>query len=253
MTAIFVSDVHLRDSDSVKSRLFCRFLQEKASQYEKIYILGDLFDVWPGTNEFLKTNYRSILDVLGSLVKAGHKLHYLEGNHDFKLGNYFTETLGISVYPNQIIENWNGRKIFMAHGDMGNPKDYGSRALRYLLRRDVLHLALNSIPSEWIFRVGLRSSQLSRKYQTKVPTKTETQIRQIYRQTAENIFNRGYDVVIMGHTHLPDDVSTLIGGRHCRYINTGDWVKNFTYLEFDGKEFYTRTHPVKANGDNSLF
>jgi len=246
MEAIFVSDVHLRDSDSVKSRLFCRFLQEKASQYKKIYILGDLFDVWPGTTDFLKGNYRSVLEIMKSLVKDGHEMHYVEGNHDFRLGSYFTDELGISVHPNEHVENWDGKKIYMAHGDLGNPKEYGYRVLRYALRRDLLQLAINTVPSKWVYNVGLRSSQFSRKYQTAVPTKSESQIRQIYRYTAEKIFSKGYDVVLMGHTHLPDDVSTLINGRSCRYINTGDWVKNFTYLEFDGKDFYTRTHPVKA-------
>ena len=49
----------------------------------------------------------------------------------------------------------------------------------------------------------------------------------------------------MGHTHIPDDYSVEVDGRQCRYINTGDWVRHFTYLEFDGSQFYTRTHPVK--------
>ena len=62
---------------------------------------------------------------------------------------------------------------------------------------------------------------------------------------AEDIFQQGYDVVLMGHTHLPDDIETRVDGRPCRYINTGDWVRHFTYLEFDGSQFYTKTHPVK--------
>ena len=176
----------------------------------------------------------------------GHELHYVEGNHDFKLGSFFSETLGISVHPDELVENWNGKKIFMTHGDRGNSKDYGTRLLRYVLRRDLFHWVLSAVPSHWIYKVGLRGSQFSRKYQVAMPLKTEAQIRQTYRQAAEEIFDKGYDVVIMGHTHLPDDVTTVIQGRNCRYINTGDWVKNFTYLEFDGKEFYTRTHPVKA-------
>lgn len=244
MTAIFLSDVHLRDSHSVKTKLVVRFLQEVASQFEQIYILGDLFDVWPGTNAYLVRTFRPVIQVLKRLVEDGHTIHYIEGNHDFRLGGYFTEHLGIKVYANEHCEIWNGRRIYMMHGDLGNPREVGYRVLRYILRRDLLHLALRAVPQEWIFKTGLSSSQVSRKYQQKVP-RDDAAIRQLYRQTADGIFKLGYDVVLMGHTHLPDDVTTVVEGRQCRYINTGDWVRHFTYLEYDGAQFHTKTHPVK--------
>lgn len=245
MRAIFLSDVHLRDAVSVKSKLVIRFLQEVASQFENIYILGDLFDVWPGTTAYLVRTFRPVILTLKHLVDEGHKVHYVEGNHDFRLGEYFSENLGIHVHTEHFVENWNGKRIYMAHGDLGNPREVGYRVLRFLLRRNVLHMALKSIPPEWIYQVGNRSSQMSRKYQTKVPP-NENAIREIYRQSATDLFQRGYDVVIMGHTHLPDRFERHVDGRDCRYFNTGDWVRNFTYLEFDGSDFYTRTHPVKS-------
>lgn len=244
MTAIFLSDVHLRDADSVKTKLVVRFLQEVASKFENIYLLGDLFDVWPGTTDYLVRHFSPVIQTLKDLVQDGHCVHYLEGNHDFRLGTYFTESLGIKVYPDVITETWNGRRIYMAHGDLGNPSEKGYRVLRYVLRHNLLHLALKVVPQEFIFKTGLNTSKLSRGYQKKVP-KNEEAIRELYRDTARGIFEKGYDVVLMGHTHLPDDVTTVVDGRQCRYINTGDWVRNFTYLEFDGTEFYTKTHPVK--------
>ena len=40
-----------------------------------------------------------------------------------------------------------------------------------------------------------------------------------------------YDYFIMGHRHLPLDID--ING-HSRYINVGDWIRNFSYAVFDG-------------------
>jgi UDP-2,3-diacylglucosamine hydrolase len=245
MTSIFLSDVHLRDAGSMKSKLVIRFLQEVASRFEKIYILGDLFDVWPGTNAYLVRSFRPVVQTLKRLVEDGHEVHYLEGNHDFRLGEYFSDNLGIRVHAKEIVEDWGGKRVYMAHGDLGNRRDVGYRILRYLLRRDVLHLALRSVPPEWIYRVGMRSSNLSRQVQRKV-TRSESAIRQIYRQAASQLFDSGYDVVIMGPTHLPDHFVQTVEGRPCQYFNTGDWVSHFTYLEFDGSQFYTRTHPVKT-------
>lgn len=243
MNAIIVSDVHLRDSKSVKSKLVIRFFQEVASQFEKIYILGDLFDVWPGTSPYLLKEFSPVLQALAQLVQDGHQVHYIEGNHDFRLGAHFSSTLGISVHPDFLEQDWNGRRVYMAHGDLGNPRDLGYRALRKLLRLELLHSVIKPIPDQLIFQIGLQSSKMSRQAQ-RTSSKIETNIRQTYRRTAETIFRQGYDLVFMGHTHLPDDVTTRIGNRTCRYINTGDWVKHFTYLEFDGSHIYTKTHPL---------
>ena len=177
-------------------------------------------------------------------MKDGHRMSYLEGNHDFRLGKYFTEELGIAVHTEEIVENWNGRRIYMAHGDLGNPDEKGYRVLRSFLRQDLLHQAVSIVPQKWLFAVGDRASRLSRGFQKKVPP-DEHKVRAIYRRSAEERFEQGYDVVIMGHTHIPDHYTKHVDGRQCDYYNTGDWVKNFTYLEFDGSQFYTRTHPVK--------
>src|SRR5690606_36107189 len=122
--------------------------------------------------------------------------------------------------------------------------EYGYRVLRSFLRQDLLHKVVSKIPSQRIYQVGDRASKLSRGFQKKVPP-NEEKIREIYRDAARKQFSAGYDVVIMGHTHLPDHFAVNEAGRMCHYYNLGDWVKNFTYLEFDGSEFYTRTHPVK--------
>jgi UDP-2,3-diacylglucosamine hydrolase len=127
---------------------------------------------------------------------------------------------------------------------LGNPKDVGYRIFRSLTRHRAFGFLLKTIPQSLLFKVSSSASQMSRKYRAPVPSK-EARIREIYRQSAETIFKRGYDIVIMGHTHLPDDVTLSVEGRPCRYINTGDWVRHFTYLEFDGQEIYTRAHPLK--------
>lgn len=246
MSAIFLSDVHLRDATSVKTQLVLRFLSEKAANYHQIFILGDLFDVWPGTNSFLIDRFRPVTDRLHALVKEGHEVHYVEGNHDFRLGRYFSEHLGIHTHPDEFITEMGGKKLYLAHGDLGNPKDIGYRILRSVLRQDLLHLAMKAVPGKFIFDVGMKSSMTSRAYQDgRFSESTASRIRQTYRQTAEKLFRSGFDMVVMGHTHLPDDVSTIVNERSCRYINTGDWVRHFSYLEFDGQQFYTRSHPVK--------
>jgi UDP-2,3-diacylglucosamine hydrolase len=245
MTAIVFSDVHLRDASSVKTRLVVRFLQEVASKFENIYILGDLFDIWPGTNEHLIKTFAPVIDALKHLVDDGHQLFYVEGNHDFLLGKFFSEQLGITVYPDAASEVWGDQRVFLTHGDMANPKQVGYRILRRILRNPLFQGLLKIVPPEFVFKAGLKSSSLSRSFQKK-SAPDEQAIRNTYRKSAQKILEKGYDVVLMGHTHLPEDIRMEVGGRSCRYLNTGDWIKNFTYVEYDGNDFTTKTHPVKS-------
>jgi UDP-2,3-diacylglucosamine pyrophosphatase LpxH len=41
-----------------------------------------------------------------------------------------------------------------------------------------------------------------------------------------------YDVVVMGHTHLPK----IVEGE-CTYVNIGDWTYNRTYVLFEDGQF----------------
>lgn len=247
MSAIFLSDVHLHDGHSLKTRIVLRFLSEVAARHDQVFVLGDLFDVWPGTTGYLKKHYASVLEVFRELVRTGHEVHYVEGNHDFRLGAFFRDELGIQVHPDGLVHTFGDRRAYLAHGDLGNPDDHSYARLRRVLRSNLLHGALGLVPARVTYALGATWSKMSRAAETR-REQTEarhTDIRNIYRATAERLFADGYDLVVFGHTHLPDDHRVVVDGRPCRYVNLGDWVRHFTYLEFDGTDFYTRAHAVK--------
>lgn len=230
----------------MKTRLVVRFLGEVVSRFNQLYILGDLFDVWPGTDAFLVRKFRLVLGALKNLSSAGCQIHYVEGNHDFCLGRFFEDSLGIQVHPVSFEVMLGSHRVFMAHGDLGNPREVGYRILRKFLRAKPVQLTRTLVPGSWIYELGRRSSEFSRGYQASDEANQQT-TRKIYRQTALSILEGNFDVVIMGHTHIPDDYRIQVAGRPKRYINLGDWVRHFTYLEFDGSNFYTKTHPVGAS------
>lgn len=247
MSAIFLSDVHLHDGESLKTRLVLRFLEEVAARHERIYLLGDLFDVWPGTTKYLQKRFSPVLDALRQLVRTGHEVHYVEGNHDFRLGGFFRDEVGIQVHPDGLEQTFGSRRAYLAHGDLGNPDDKSYARLRRVLRSNALHGVLGLIPDRLTYELGATWSRWSRAAENRRPQTSSRHefVRGIYRRTAERIFEDGFDIVIFGHTHLPDDHRVVVDGRPCRYVNLGDWVKHFTYLEFDGTDFYTKSHAVK--------
>lgn len=48
MSVLFVSDLHLEAERPDITRAFLHFLEQRASQAEALYILGDFFEVWIG-------------------------------------------------------------------------------------------------------------------------------------------------------------------------------------------------------------
>lgn len=237
----FVSDVHLIDDEDPRTLRFLHFLRTKAAEYDTLHIVGDLFDVWPGTTDYLIQRFTDVLRSLQALTASGTRVCYIEGNHDFRLGKTFLD-LGIEVYPDSMETELGNRRVYLTHGHVSNPNEKSSVLLRNLLRSNALHSFLRFLPERTLYKLGDLASNTSRNAK---PALTETRaqaIRETYRKSSEALCALGYEVVIMGHTHLPDDYHFQIENRSCRYINTGDWVSNFTYVEFDGNEFYTKSY-----------
>ena len=51
MSTYFIADLHLSESRPELTKLFLRFMHEKAPSARAVYILGDLFDFWIGDDE----------------------------------------------------------------------------------------------------------------------------------------------------------------------------------------------------------
>ena len=48
MSSCFISDLHLDHKREDIKKAFFKFLESEASEFENLYILGDLFEVWIG-------------------------------------------------------------------------------------------------------------------------------------------------------------------------------------------------------------
>lgn len=240
--SIFFSDVHIEASPTPRMARIEKFLKEVVSQYPNVFILGDLFDVWPGSRSFQFKTYDPYLNILKNYRDRGAKILYIEGNHDFKLGKKFSDRYGIEIVEDEIMRQFGEYKVHLSHGDLANTRDLSYLKLRKLLRRPWLHALLNGLPSAWVHQLGHVWSTQSRKRHVRDEAVLK-RIQHTYREAAGKICERsGADISIMGHTHIPDDFAFIQSGRNCRYLNTGDWFKNFTYVEFDGAQFYTKKY-----------
>src|SRR5258706_12899352 len=104
--AYFISDLHLgaryTGLNPDRETLVLRFLRERAASASHLFILGDLFEFWMEYRSFVPKEHFRIVAALEELARNKVEVHYLSGNHDFNLGNFFPDQVGRRVHTAEI-------------------------------------------------------------------------------------------------------------------------------------------------------
>jgi UDP-2,3-diacylglucosamine hydrolase len=102
-------------------RLFLAFLDGRARAAEHLFILGDLFEAWPGDDcldDPEDTFAAEIVAALGRLVTAGVGVSLLHGNRDFLLGERFAARSGVRLLPDPHVLSLPTWQFVLSHGDL---------------------------------------------------------------------------------------------------------------------------------------
>jgi UDP-2,3-diacylglucosamine pyrophosphatase LpxH len=216
--ALFISDVHLGSKGSNAEEVL-EVLKKYQPKY--LFLVGDIIDGWLLKRKFRwPQSHTNVLRKIMSHSKNGTKVIYIPGNHDQFLREYGEFSFGNIEIHNEYI--WNNTLI--THGDLYD----GVVKLKWLgVLGSVGYDAAISI-DRFLKRLGMKRS-LSKflKNKVKEAVKFITHFEsELIRQAKKNNCN----TVIVGHIHQPDD-KTING---VRYLNTGDWIENNSYIIYDG-------------------
>ncbi len=234
----FLSDFHLGAPDEerslVREKKIVAFLDSIKDSATAIFLLGDMFDFWYEYKKVVPRGYTRLLGKLAEISDAGIPLHFFVGNHDMWVKDYFQKELGMALYHHPQVFQFNGKKFYIAHGDGLGPGDHGYKALKKIFRNPVC---------QWLFgmlhpTLGISvANYFSSKSRAKTGNTDEIFLGEekewliIY--SKEVLAKEHFDYFIYGHRHLPLDLKL---NNNSRYINLGDWIRNFTYAEFDGND-----------------
>jgi UDP-2,3-diacylglucosamine hydrolase len=233
MRKVFIADAHLKSERDENYRTLLRFLATLEGNTDTLFILGDLFEFWIGYRRIPFSNYSPLLEQLRKLVSSGVRIVYFEGNHDFHMGPYFTETLQAEVHTGPTIVNLDGKRVFICHGDQINSRDYGYRLLRALLHSSISKALIPLVPAAVTSFFAERMSQQSSKKHGHRQLRWDYAA--ILREFAAGRFSEGCEVVIAGHFHLPFLERSADGGERV-LLSLGDWISQFSYGEWlDGE------------------
>jgi UDP-2,3-diacylglucosamine hydrolase len=239
---IFVSDAHFTGRDPESMEAFLRFLDSEKKRIDYLVILGDLFEFFFGFRNFLSTgkpstfaDYFPVLNKLQRLDQEGIRIKYFEGNHDFFLRSFFSEQfgMGVEVFPDGHEERLEGKRVFIAHGDLSNPKQWVYRAFRRILKNPLTYHFIQAAGPRISRRVAQKLNDMSyQKYHNDVQSTSPP----AFKAFALKKFLEGFEIVILGHSHFPEEVEEWIDGRRCLYYNVGDWMIHRSFLRFTPPE-----------------
>lgn len=234
----FISDAHFGiklSEDEQRESLFFEFIKTIPSS-ATLFIVGDLFDFWIEYKWAIRPDYFLVLHKLMELKERGVEIHYLAGNHDFALGKFLSDNLGITIHSNFFEGIIQDKKIYIYHGDGLIKKDVGYRILKKVLRNPLNQRLYKLLHPNIGVPLGVFFSGSSRKYLRKVISEERLSA---YHSCARKVIDKGYDIVIFGHTHHAE----LLTNGTTAYCNTGSWLINYNYATLqDGSLRLWRYH-----------
>lgn len=225
--AVFVSDLHLSDSDEKNAQLFLRFLSHiERGGWTHLYLVGDVFDLWIADHSYFQDRFRPILEKLRELKQRGIEIHYFEGNHDLDLRPCFEKKLGCEVHESAYLTTLAGRRVRVEHGDEMDPDDRDYLFLRWLLRTPGMRWLGRHVPGKIVSLIGDTASKSSRRYTSSVrESMTSDEVDQKLLEHAKRAYQQNpFDILVGGHVHRKMDQILKRTDQDVRVINLGTWL-----------------------------
>ena len=208
MKRVVISDTHIGSKFYKEDELYS-FLESE--EYDQLILNGDII-------EFLKipTFTEGCMKIIKS-VDYGKEIIYIIGNHDKALANFSNkEMFGIKFMEEYEFEE-HGRKFRIEHGDKYEKGIVHYRTVMKIISvfQDFLERYFNVDVSTWFNNLKINKRKIKRLWDI-------------------IDLNNDVDVLIVGHTHIPEAVIWIDENEKIKtYVNSGDWVSHATYVEIN--------------------
>lgn len=218
---LIVTDTHFSPvKKNNEIEIFCDFLRRNLD-YDVLFLLGDIFDYYYEYKYFIPKNYFKVFETV-SYLSQKIKIHYWPGNHDFWHLDFFKD-IGVEIHYKPTVLNINSKKFLIAHGDNLKKDDF----FNSFIKNGITQWLYRKFHPDFSYEIGRFISKLSSSKNKKIKLNK-------YIDFAQKNFNKGIDVVIIGHVH-----------KQCKYkknrnifIIVGAWKERRYYCEIsDGNVF----------------
>ena len=159
--AYFLSDLHLRAADDERTGHVLDFLRARQGEASAVFLVGDVFDFWLGWRSVMPRAFFPALRALAELVEGGTRVVVFAGNHDPDLGDFLQE-LGVEVVARSLEVTLGGRRVWVEHGDVIDPRSAMSRLVCKLAHDPRLLRLARAVHPEITWRLALSYARRAR-------------------------------------------------------------------------------------------
>ncbi|MGC6430648.1 MAG: UDP-2,3-diacylglucosamine diphosphatase [Jejuia sp.] len=229
-----ISDVHLGTYGCHAKQLLTYL---NSINPKKLILNGDIVDIWQFSKRYFPKSHLKVIKKIMDFAADGVEVFYITGNHDEMLRKFSDTSIGNISIVDKVVLDLDGKKGWFFHGDVFDVSIQNAKWLAKLggYGYDLLIL-LNRLTNWILSKLGKERYSLSKKIKNGV--KGAVKFMADYEKTITDLaIDNGYDYVVCGHIHQPK--MEIRENKHGKtmYLNSGDWVENFTALEYQFKRW----------------
>jgi UDP-2,3-diacylglucosamine pyrophosphatase LpxH len=229
-----ISDIHLGTYGCHAKQLLTYL---NSIEPKTLILNGDIVDIWQFKKRYFPKSHLSVIKKIMDFAADGTEVYYITGNHDEMLRKFADTSIGNISIVNKLVLDLDGKKAWFFHGDVFDISIQNAKWLAKLggWGYDVLTL-LNRFVNWGLEKLGKERYSLSKQIKNSVKSAVKY-VKDFEKVAADLAIENGYDYVVCGHIHQPKML--VMENKHgtTTYLNSGDWVENFTALEYQFKRW----------------
>jgi UDP-2,3-diacylglucosamine pyrophosphatase LpxH len=229
-----ISDVHL-GAFGCHAKQLLTYLN--SIEPNKLILNGDIIDIWQFKKGYFPKSHLSVIKKIMDFAANGTEVIYITGNHDEMLRKFADTEIGNISIVNKLVLNLDGKKAWFFHGDVFDISIQNAKWFAKLgsYGYDLLIL-LNRFINWCLEKLGKERYSLSKKIKNSVKGAINY-INDFENAATDLAIKNGYDYVVCGHIHQPKMLVKKNRHGQTTYLNSGDWIENFTALEYKFKRW----------------
>jgi UDP-2,3-diacylglucosamine hydrolase len=230
VATLFISDLHLKPEAPRLAAILRELLAGPAANAEAVYVLGDLFEAWPGDDDLGDPFNSVVVAAFRALSGAGVPLRFQHGNRDFLLGESFAAATGGTLLPEEFVADLGGTRTLLLHGDQLCTDDVAYQEFRAQVRNPAWQRQMLSQP----LPVRKALARQLREGSDLAKSGKSLDIMDVNADAVAAAFRRhGVTRMIHGHTHRPAMHRHDVDGLPRERIVLADWRGRGAYVLVD--------------------
>jgi len=231
---VVISDVHLGTFGCHAKELYTYL---SSIEPKKLILNGDIIDIWQFNKRYFPSTHLRIIKKILDMASKGTEVIYITGNHDEMLRKFSPSHIGNVSIVDKLVLEIDGKLAWFFHGDVFDVSIQNAKWLAKLggYGYDLLIL-INRIVNWVLLNLGKERYSLSKKIKNSVKGAIKY-IHDFEKVATDLAIENNFDFVVCGHIHQPK--IRVRENKHgtTTYLNSGDWIENFTALEYQFKRW----------------